>query len=66
VDVETIGIDCQSTINVVGIGAAPATVEGQMIGGVLGKAPVAGEIWREPIVVRVGRDRQGGKRWRGE
>jgi hypothetical protein len=46
--------------------AAPATVEGQMIGGVLGKAPVAGEIWREPIVVRVGRDRQGGKRWRGE
>jgi hypothetical protein len=32
----------------------------------LGEAPVADEIYRQPIVARVGADRQDGKRRRGE
>jgi hypothetical protein len=63
--VEAIGIDCQPIINVVGIGAATATIEGQMVG-MLSEAPVADEIYRQPIVARVGADRQDGKRRRGE
>jgi hypothetical protein len=54
--VEAIGIDCQPIINVVGIGAATATIECQMVGGMLGEAPVADEFCRQPIVARVGAD----------
>jgi hypothetical protein len=58
--VETIGTDCQPVLNVVGIRAATATVECQMVGGMLGEAPVADEYCRQPIVARVGADRQDG------
>jgi hypothetical protein len=64
--VEAIGIDRQPIINVVGIGTATATIEGQMIGSVLGEAPVADKMGRQLIVARVGPDREDGKRWRGE
>ena len=55
--VETIGTDCQPVLNVVGIRAATATVECQLVGGMLGEAPVADEYCRQPIVARVGADR---------
>src|SRR4029077_6696149 len=45
--VEAIGIDCQPFINVVGISAATATIEGQMVGSMLAEAPVADEICRQ-------------------
>jgi hypothetical protein len=64
--VEAIGIDCQPIFNVVGIGTATAAIEGEMIGGMLGEAPVANEMFRQPIVTRVDPDREDGKRWRGE
>jgi hypothetical protein len=38
--VEVIGTDCQPIITVVGIRAATAAIEGQMVGGMLGQAPV--------------------------
>ena len=60
--VEAIGIDCQPIINVGGIGAATATIECQMVGSMLGEAPVANEICRQPIVARVGAYREDGKR----
>src|SRR5262249_16119202 len=63
---EAIGIDCQPIINVVQIEAATATIEGQMVGGMLGEAPVADEICRQSIIARVGADRQDGNRCRGE
>jgi hypothetical protein len=37
-----------------------------MIGGMLGEAPVTDEMCRQPIVTRVGPNREDGKRWRGE
>jgi hypothetical protein len=62
--VETIGTDCQPLV-LVGIRAPTATVECQMVGGMLGEAPIADEYCRQPIVARVGADRQDGKRCRG-
>ena len=38
--VEVMGTDCQPIITVVGIRAATAAIEGQMVGGMLGQAPV--------------------------
>src|SRR6266536_5978328 len=64
--VEAIGIDCQPIINVVGIRAATATIECQMVGGMLGEAPVADEFCRQAIVARVGADSQSDKRCRRE
>jgi len=64
--VEAIEIDCQPIINVVGIRAATATIECQMVGGMGGEAPVANKFCRQLIVARVGADRQDGKRCRGE
>ena len=64
--VEAIGTDCQPIINVVGIGAATATIEGQMVRCMLGEAPVADEICRQSIIAPVGADRQDGNRCRGE
>src|SRR5262249_43914854 len=63
---QAIGIDCQPIINVVGIRAATAMIECQMVSGMLGEAPVADEFCRQLIVARVGADRQDGKRCRGE
>ena len=54
------------TVNVVGIRAATATIECQMVSGMLGEAPVADEFCRQPIVARVGAGRQDGKRCRDE
>jgi hypothetical protein len=64
--VEAIEIDCQPIINVIGIGAATATIEYQMVGGMLGEAPVADEICQQPIVARVRADGQDGKGRRGQ
>ncbi len=46
--------------------ATTATIECQMVGGMLGEAPVADEYCRQAIIARVGADRQDGKRCRGE
>jgi len=54
--VEAIEIDCQPIINVVGIRAATATIECQMVGGMGGEAPVANKFCRQLIVARVGAD----------
>jgi hypothetical protein len=64
--VETIGTDCQPVVNVAVIRAATATIECQMVGGMLGEAPVADEYCRQAIIARVGADRQDGKRCRDE
>jgi len=60
--VEAIGTDCQPIVNVLGIRAATATIECQMVGGMLGQAPVADEFCRQPIVARVGTVGQSGKK----
>jgi len=61
-----ISVDCQPIVNVVGIRVATATIECQMVGGMLGQAPVADEFCWQAIVARVGADTHSGKRRRRE
>src|SRR5262249_45192998 len=63
--IEAIGPDCQPLV-LVGIRAPTTTIECQMVGGMLGQAPVADEFCRQPILARMGADRQDGKRCRSE
>ena len=51
--IEAIGPDCQPLV-LVGIRAPTATIECQMIGCMLGQAPVADEFRWQTIVARMG------------
>jgi hypothetical protein len=54
--IEAIGPDCQPLV-LVGIRAPTTTIECQMIGCMLGQAPVADEFRRQAIVARMGAEK---------